>query len=115
LSCLVNEVKDSADFLDPSYGQTIISNTEKSGKAGLTAKAAAKLMKAGLKKMGKKAYTKIAKTTGLQAVGLNWTAINKVANYAGNFGGKIETALKKVGLNNYWAGVASRVISDVCF
>lgn len=69
--------------------------------------------------MGKKAYNKIAESTGLKAIGLNWGAITQLADYLADFDGKVQNALKKalmkVGLNDYWAGVASRIISDIFF
>lgn len=40
---------NSQEFNDPNYANEIVSNTEVRGKAGLTAKAAAKVLKAGLK------------------------------------------------------------------
>jgi len=108
---------DPSDFVDPSYAKTMINNMDQRGKAGMTAKAAAKLLKAGLKKMGKKEYEKIAKSSGLELIGLNWKRINQAAELAAAFDGKIETVLQKVlmevGLNKTAAGIASRTISFI--
>lgn len=115
---IINNI-DPQYFNDPEYSNQLVTNIEKRGKAGLTAKVAAKLLKAGLKKMGQKEYDRLAKYTGLAMVDLNWKAINKVADIFAGFGGTIESALKKslksVGLNDYWAGVAARVIDTVFF
>lgn len=110
---------NSSSFEDPAIGQQIVANTQMRGKAGLAAKAGAKILKAALKKMGKKGFDKMATWTGMKAVGINWGVINKIADVFAGFGGTVESALKKafksIGFNSYWAGVAARAVSIAFF
>lgn len=106
-------------FDDPSFAKDVTTNMDQRGKAGLTAKVAAKVLKAGLNKMGKKGYTMLAEKTGLKAIGLNWTVINSIADVLAGWSGRLETGIKsaltKCGFNNYWAGVGARLITVLFF
>lgn len=91
--------QDKNLFTDPSYADVIQSNTEKRGKAGVAIKVGVKAMKAGLKKIGAKAWdaqvAKYEKATGWDLVKINFRNITKILNRVSGFNGKIEAGIKK--------------------
>ncbi|TPR50763.1 hypothetical protein [Apilactobacillus micheneri] len=88
------------------------------GKVGLTAKAAAKILKAGLHKLGRKGYEKIAKASGLDLVKLNFKTMTKIVDYLDNFNGQAGDVLKQflmnhLGFNDFMAGLTAGTIVNI--
>lgn len=112
----VNLMTCNTDKVDPIYIQE--HQYDSFGKFGLTAKAAAKVLKAALHKLGRKGYDKIANSTGLGLVKLNFKTMTKIVDYLDNFDGQAGDVLKKILMkylhfNNFWAGLTAGTITTI--
>lgn len=97
----IDEMPES-DFKDPSAKQDMknsIAKSEERGKATLAAKAAAKSIKAVMKKVGKKGWNKLVKkvesTTGTELVALHYESITGLLNLLANSQEKATTVISK--------------------
>lgn len=97
----IEEIPES-EFKDPRAKQQALDSINKSeqrGKATMSAKYAAKAIKALMKKMGQKAWDKmiekIEKSTGRQLVMFHYNSITKLLNYLVNSQDTAQTAISK--------------------
>ncbi|TPR50756.1 hypothetical protein [Apilactobacillus micheneri] len=112
----MNLMTGNIDKVDPVYIQE--HQFDNFGKFGLTAKAAAKILKAGLHKLGRKGYEKIAKASGLDLVKLNFNTMTSIVDYLDNFNGQVGSVLKKflmnhLGFNSFFTGLTAGTIVNV--
>lgn len=111
---LENAVLDTQDeFVDPSVAENILFNIHKAeaqenlnsntiqpyGKLTMSAKAAAKAIKALMKKVGKKSWNdmveKVENATGTELVLFHWESINTLIDYLSDSGDTVEDAITK--------------------
>lgn len=118
-----------SEFVDPSVASQLLTTQETTtgiqprGKITYSAKAGAKIIKATMNKVGKKAWnkmiSKVESMTGTELVIFHWESINKFLDFAANSGDTIEGALTsylvKHGFNKTVAKYVSKAFVLVVF
>lgn len=102
------ESTPSSDFKDPNVKEELMSNIKKSeerGKVTITAKAAAKGMKALMKKMGRAGWNAVVKkvenATGTELVMFHYDQVTNIVNLLANSQEKAQTAISKILVNKF--------------
>lgn len=102
------ESTPSSEFKDPKVKKELMNNIKKSeerGKVTITAKAAAKGMKALMKKMGRSGWNAVVKkvenATGTELVMFHYDQVTNIVNLLANSQEKAQTAISKILVNKF--------------